>query len=371
MTSPPPFEIYLVAMPGLETALRDEALQLGFSGAAVVSGGVAFQGTWPDVWRANLLVRGASQVLARIGSFHVSHLAQLDKLARKFPWGEFLRAEIPLRVEASCKKSRIYHAGAAAQRIETALREEQGAVIDGKALVCVKARIEDNLCTISLETSGEALHKRSHKLGIGKAPMRETMAALFLRQCGYEGKEPVVDPMCGSGTFVIEAAEIAAGLAPGRDRNFAFEEFKSFDEVGWRKLKSSITSSKPAFQFYGSDRDQGAIAMATDNAARAGVSDYTQFQNISVSSLEPPQGPPGLVVVNPPYGTRIGDKKPLHALYGSFGQVMLKRFSGWRVGLVTSEAALAKSTGLPFLSPGRSVLHGGLRIQLYQTKALP
>ena len=111
--------------------------------------------------------------------------------------------------------------------------------------------------------------------------------------------------------------------------------------------------------------------MASENAARASVSAFTQFQNISVSSLERPEGPPGLVIVNPPYGTRIGDKKPLHALYGSFGQVMRTKISGWRVGLVTSEAGLAKSTGLPFLPSGRSVLHGGLRIQLYQTKALP
>ena len=230
MSLPETFEIYLIAMPGLEAALCDEARDLGFADAAVATGGVTFRGGWPEVWRANLEVRGASQVLARIGSFHVSHLAQLDKLSRKFPWGEFLRVDIPVRVEASCKKSKIYHAGAAAQRIETAIREEWGAMIEENAEVCVKARIEDNLCTLSLETSGEALHKRGHKLGIGKAPMRETMAALFLRQCGFEGGEPVLDPMCGSGTFVIEAAEIAAGLMPGRARSFAFEQLKGFDD---------------------------------------------------------------------------------------------------------------------------------------------
>jgi putative N6-adenine-specific DNA methylase len=365
------FEIYLVAMPGLEAALCDEARQLGFADAAIVSGGVTFQGGWTDVWRANLQIRGASQVLVRIGSFHVSHLAQLDKLARKFPWGKFLRADVSVRVEASCKKSRIYHAGAVVQRIETALREELGVTIDEKAMVCVKARIENNLCTISLETSGDALHKRGHKLGIGKAPMRETMAAMFLRQCGFEGKEPVVDPMCGSGTFVIEAAEIAAGLAPGRDRSFAFEQLPSFDLVAWSKMRKADGVVTPAYGFYGSDRDAGAVAMATDNAVRAGVAPFCTFQNRTISDLQRPEGSPGLVMVNPPYGTRIGDKKPLHDLYRAFGQVMLSRFSGWRVGLVTSDAALAKSTGLPFLPTGRSVLHGGLRIQLYQTKALP
>jgi putative N6-adenine-specific DNA methylase len=370
MSSLETFEIYLVALPGLEAVLCEEARELGFRDAAVVTGGVAFQGTWPDVWRANLLLRGASQVLARIGSFHVSHLAQLDKLSRKFPWGDYLRADVPVRVEASCKKSRIYHAGAAAQRIETAIREAFGAVVDDKAEICVKARIEDNLCTLSLETSGEALHKRGHKLGIGKAPMRETMAALFLRQCGYVGQEPVLDPMCGSGTFVIEAAEIAAGLAPGRDRSFAFEKFKSFDAAAWATLRNSVTPKQPSFKFYGSDRDAGAVTMATANAERAAVSAFTQFRNIAVGALERPSGPPGLVIVNPPYGTRIGDKKPLHDLHRAFGQVMLAKFSGWRVGLVTSEPALAESTGLPFTSPGRSVLHGGLRVQLFQTKAL-
>lgn len=371
MSSAETFEIYLVAIPGLETALCDEVLQLGFVGAAVVSGGVAFQGGWHDVWRANLQVRGASQVLARIGSFHVSHLAQLDKLARKFPWGKFLRKDVPVRIEASCKKSRIYHAGAAAQRIATALREEMGITIDNSAIVCVKARIEDNLCTISLETSGEALHKRGHRLGIGKAPMRETMASLFLRQCGYNGKESVIDSMCGSGTFVIEAAEIAAGLAPGRDRSFAFEYFQSFDAAAWAEMRKAKAPFSTDLRFYGSDRDAGAIAMATDNALRAGVSEMTKFQAMAVSNLQRPEGQPGLVIVNPPYGTRIGDKKPLHALYAAFGQVMLTRFSGWRVGLVTSDMALAKSTGLPFLPLGRSVLHGGLRIQLFQTKPLP
>jgi putative N6-adenine-specific DNA methylase len=371
MSSAETFEIYLVSIPGLEATLCDEARQLGFAGAVVVSGGVAFQGGWHDVWYANLRLRGASQVLARIGSFHVSHLAQLDKLARKFPWGKFLRVDVPVKVEASCKRSRIYHAGAAAQRIETALREEMGIVVDDNAIVCVKARIEDNLCTISLETSGEALHKRGHKLGIGKAPMRETMASLFLRQCGYDGKEPVIDPMCGSGTFVIEAAEIAAGLAPGRDRSFAFEYFQDFDAAAWAEMQKAKVDVSTELKFYGSDRDAGAIAMATDNASRAGVSEITQFQTVAVSNLQRPDGQPGLVIVNPPYGTRIGDKKPLHALYGAFGQVMLTRFSGWRVGVVTSELALAKSTGLPFLSTGRSVLHGGLRIQLFQTKPLP
>src|SRR6185436_2684609 len=214
------FEIFVVCPPGLEAVLCAEVQALSFIDPKEVVGGVTVQGGWPEVWRANLEIRGATRVLARIGAFHAGHLAQLDKLARKFPWGQFLRPDVPVQIEVTCKKSRIYHAGAAAQRIETAIREELGAPISSDAELCIKARFEDNLCTVSIDTSGESLHKRGHKEAIAKAPMRETMASMFLRQCGYDGRETVVDPMCGSGTFVIEAAEIAAGLNPGRSRSF-------------------------------------------------------------------------------------------------------------------------------------------------------
>ena len=362
------FEIYLVSPPGLEAVLFDEVKSKKFNNAKQVLGGVSIQGGWPDVWRANFEIRGTTRVLARIGSFHAGHLAQLDKLARKFPWGEFLRKDVPLNVEVTCKKSRIYHAGAAAQRIETALREEFGATISAEADVSIKARFEDNLCTISIDTSGESLHKRGHKEAIGKAPMRETMASLFLRQCGYDGHETVVDPMCGSGTFIIEAAEIAANLNPGRTRKFAFEQLKSFDAKAWKKMCETAQPKPTELKFFGSDRDAGAIKMCKANAERAGIADLTIFQNHAVSDLLPPPGAPGLVIVNPPYGTRIGDKKPLFALYAALGKTLSTRFKGWRVGVITADSSLAKATGLAFAKPTKPVSHGGLNITLFQAK---
>jgi putative N6-adenine-specific DNA methylase len=370
MTNGSKFEIFLMAPPGLETALCAEAREKGFSAPKAVAGGVLIKGGWRDVWRANLELRGAGHVLVRIGSFRALHLAQLDKRARKFPWGDFLRADVPVRVEASCKSSRIYHAGAAAQRIETAIREELGAPVDAESELCIKARIEDDLCTISIDTSGESLHKRGHKQAIGKAPMRETMASLFLRQCGFSGNEPVVDPMCGSGTLVIEAAEIAAGLNPGRSRNFAFERLAGFDAVAWARLRNARHGTRPVVRFFGSDRDEGAIRMCRANAARASVAEFTQFKKQAVSDLTPPDGPAGLVIVNPPYGGRIGEKKPLFGLYGALGKTLLARFSGWRVGLITTDVSLARSTGLPFEPPGRPVSHGGLKVLLFQTGRL-
>ncbi|MBS0232185.1 MAG: class I SAM-dependent RNA methyltransferase [Proteobacteria bacterium] len=365
------FELFLVVPPGLEAALSDEARANGFKMPSAVKGGVTVRGDWPEVWRANLELRGASRVIARMATFRVLHLAQLDKRSRRLPWGAILRPDRPFRVEASCKKSRIYHSGAAAQRIETAIHEELGADVSPEAEVCVKAHIENDVCTIGIDTSGDLLHKRGHKQAVNKAPMRETLAALFLRLCGYSGNEPVVDPMCGSGTFIIEAAEIAAGLKPGRSRHFAFEELATFDEAAWSRMRKAKASAEPKVGFYGSDRDAGAISMSRANAERAGVSDITEFRQHAISDLVAPDGPPGLVIVNPPYGDRIGDKKHLHPLYRSLGQTLLSQFSGWRVGVITNEASLASATGLPFAPAKGPVSHGGIRVSLFLTEPLP
>jgi putative N6-adenine-specific DNA methylase len=365
-----PFEIYLVASPGLENALAQEARLAGFAHAKAVAGGVTMQGTWVDVWRANLDLRLATRVLARIGSFRVMHLAQLDKRAHKFPWAEVLQRGVSVHVEATCKRSRIYHGNAAAQRIATAIRDTLGVEISNEADVRILARIEDDLCTLSLDTTGDSLHKRGHKEAIGKAPLRETLASFFLMQCGYTGAETVFDPMCGSGTFVIEAAEIASGLKPGRTRRFAFEQLNSFDAHRFEAMRKAASTAAPAFRLYGSDRDAGAIAMSKANAARAGVNAITTFTQAPVSAMTRPEGPPGLVIVNPPYGTRIGDKRPLHDLYASLGQNLKAKFKGWRVGLVTSDKSLAKSTGLPFRPDPTPVSHGGLKVFLFQTGVL-
>ncbi|MEO3472362.1 class I SAM-dependent RNA methyltransferase [Roseomonas sp. CAU 1739] len=370
MTNDAPFDIFLATAPGLEPMLCDEVRHKGFNSPKPVPGGVVIKGRWPEVWRANLWVRGAGRVLARIASFRVVHLAQLDTLAHRVPWAEVLRPDVPFRVEASCASSRIWHSGAAAERIATAIRDTLGAPEAPDAAITVMARIENDLCTISVDTSGEPLHKRGYKEAVNAAPLRETMAALFLRQCGFNGSEPVVDPMCGSGTFVIEAAEIAARLNPGRARHFAFEQLATFDKAAWQQMRAAKSRPAPMLRFHGSDRDAGAIAMSRANAERAGVTALTEFRQATISELVPPEGPPGLVIVNPPYGNRLGEGKALTPLYRALGQVLLTRFAGWRVGIVTAEPQLAHATGLPFLPPGAPVPHGGLRVTLYRTGML-
>ncbi|MEO0866568.1 MAG: class I SAM-dependent RNA methyltransferase, partial [Pseudomonadota bacterium] len=158
--------------------------------------------------------------------------------------------------------------------------------------------------------------------------------------------------------------------ATARTQSFAFEQLRGFDADAVAGLRCLDRRGAPQVRLTGQDRDQGVIAMAQDNADRAGVADITDFAVGRAEDCTPPDSPPGIVMINPPYGARIGNKKALYPVYGRLGQVLAERFAGWRVGIVTSEAALAKTTGLPFLPDGPSIAHGGLRVKLWRTGPL-
>lgn len=371
-----PFEIFLATQPGLERYLLAEVKEAGFDNPKATGGGVTISGTWDDVWRANLTLRGASKVLARIGEFRAFHLAQLDKRSRKFPWGDSLTPGLTVKVEVvTNRKSKIYHAGAAIERLERAISKEFGSKIAqsmDEADLIIKTRIDDNNVRLSVDTSGAGLHKRGHKQAMGKAPLRETMASLLLRACHYAPGETVLDPMCGSGTFLIEAAERARGIMPGHAREFAFEKLATYDAGAVARIKSQWDAKAQPVEahFYGSDRNINVIGFSKANAERAGVGEFCTFTPTQVSQVERPDGPPGLVMVNPPYGSRIGKKRDLFALYSAFGDVMRERFTGWRVGIVTADTQLAEATNLPWRNPGPPIAHGGLKVKLFQTEPL-
>ena len=361
-------ELFFVCPPGLETQLLAEAQRLGFKGLKTTAGGVSAKGDWSEVWRANLMLRGATRVLVRVASFYANHLSQLDKRASSIAWPAWLARGASVRVDAVCRKSKIYHSGAAAERVVKAISAVTGGRIDDKAEVKILVRLDHDQCTISIDTSGEPLFKRGHKPAVAKAPIRENLAALFLEACGYDGSEPVLDPMCGSGTFLIEAAEIASKLAPGRDRHFAFEHLPSFKDEDWSALKAEAAkSASPAPQrFYGFDRDAGAVRASVANIARAELSDAVAVSQRALSELTVPESPAGLVIVNPPYGGRISNQGALRSVYQTLGQRLKAEFQDWRVGIVTSAPPLAKATGLK-LDAGPPVDHGGLTVRLYQT----
>ena len=161
---------------------------------------------------------------------------------------------------------------------------------------------------------------------------------------------------------------MAAGLAPGRSRSFAFEQVAGFEAQAWAAMKSRAAPKAPQARFYGFDRDDGAIRGARGNAERAGLSDWVSFERQAISDLTPPEGPPGLVMVNPPYGARIGNRKLLFGLYGALGATLKAQFKGWKVGLVTSDGGLAKATGLDWDPATPSVAFGGLNVTLWQSR---
>ena len=368
------FEIFITTQLGLEHLLHDEIKKFEFTNPVLLVGGVSITGDWVDVWKANMYLRGATKVLARIGEFRAFHLAQLDKRARKFPWHITISKGMSIKAEVvTNRKNKIYHAGAAVERIERAISEEIGSKIAGSvssADIVFKIRIIDNNVIISIDTSGDGLYKRGYKLATGKAPIRENIASLALYYCGYTGNEPVLDPMCGSGTFIIEAAEISRNLMPGRNRKFSFQNLNSYDEklVDYfiKKWENKISE----FTFFGMDRNHNVVDHSIQNSKRAGIDDISNFKAQSIERLSRPKGPEGLVIVNPPYGSRIGKKKDLFSLYRTFGEKMKNEFSGWRVGMVTSDNALAQSTKLPLISSELAISNGGLKIHLYRTETL-
>jgi putative N6-adenine-specific DNA methylase len=222
-----------------------------------------------------------------------------------------------------------------------------------------------DVCTVSADSSGALLHFRGYRQELAKAPLRETLAAAVLLGAGWSGDTPLADPMCGSGTIPIEAAMIARRMAPGRARSFAFLRWPHTDKKMWNRLLDSARAGelpKSPVQIVGADRDAGAIAAARANAERAGVANDVIFVKQSISALAPADGP-GLVVVNPPYGVRVGDAGPLKDLYAQLGNVMRKQRSGWTLGLLSADRALERQTRLALEERFRT-RNGGIPVRL-------
>lgn len=380
--------LFAVCAPGLERFTAQELEQLGLipshsssrsedspfgSGSKSEPGGIEFQGSLQDVYRANLHLRTASRVLVRLGEFFASAFPELRRKASRLAWEDYLPAERSIALRVTCHKSRLYHAGAVAERLAGAIADRlgkppsvrkynEGPRTDVPQLILV--RIVDNLCTISIDSSGALLHKRGYRLATAKAPLRETVASAMVIASGWDGVSPFLDPFCGSGTILIEAALLAKRILPGYSRRFAFMDWPNFDSKFWDKLVTgaakAIVSARP--KIIASDRDAGAIQAARDNAQRAGVGDCIEFSCKSISAIDPPPIP-GWMVTNPPYGVRLNKTKDLRNLYAQLGNVLRTRCPGWHVTLVCDSIQLIGSTGLKF-GKGISMTTGGLRVKL-------
>jgi putative N6-adenine-specific DNA methylase len=366
-------DLFAVVTPGLETIAAKEMHDMGMETFTVEKGGIALKGNIKDIYKMNLYLRTASRILIRLGHFHSSAFSELEKKSRKLPWEVYLKANQPISIRATCHKSRLYHSDAVIERVVEAIGNHLGSVPnhqktknieDANLHQLITVRLLNDECTISIDTSGELLHRRGYRLANAKAPLRETLAAGIIIATGWEKDKPLLDPFCGSGTIPIEAALMALGIPPGIKRQFSFMSWPNFEEKTWTHLLKSVNPRPPKdlTLIQASDRDAGAITMARANAARAGVSDYIQFECQSISAISPPSVP-GWLITNPPYGLRIHSNKDIRNLYAQFGKVLRTNCTNWRTAVLCSDPALLSQTGLKFTSKIH-FSNGGINVSL-------
>jgi putative N6-adenine-specific DNA methylase len=394
----PRFQIFATTAPGLESIAAGELKSLGVRGRQEV-GGVAIGGDLDRIYQANLWLRTASRVLVRLGEFHASTFYELVRRSKKLPWADFLPETGTVEVRVTCRKSKLYHSDAVAERVLSAIANTASAKLELRAgsfesddgesgeLEETRAtaqhstqlfivRIVNDQCEISADSSGELMHRRGYRKEIAKAPLRETLAAAMVLASGWDGKrgEPLLDPMCGSGTIPIEAALIARGIAPGLERQFQFMRWPTFDRDVWNELvdKARNSVTNPGSNIVGADRDAGAISAATHNAERARMAGNIRLSveslSASIAKLEDVGAGEGWILTNPPYGVRVGEGTDLRDLYATLGK-SLKAKHGWRLGLLTSDVALAGQMRLP-LRPRFSTSNGGIPVSFLASEKL-
>jgi len=308
--------------------------------------------------RANLWLRTASRVLVRVARFCATEFYELEKRAKRIHWDEFLAPGKAVDFRVTARKSKLYHSDAIAERLIKATGRPSAD--DGQLFI---VRVFRDEFTISVDTSGELLHMRGYRQAVGKAPLRETLAAALLLSADWAGAGPLVDPLCGSGTIPIEGALLARRIAPGIRRSFAFMDWRSYYEPAWLTLKAQAKAGALAsspVMVVASDRDVGAVDAARANAERAGVGSDLELSVRAVSAVKPPEMK-GLIATNPPYGKRVGEETDVRNLYAQLGHVLRDRFGGWRVGLYSPDPKLTKQIGLPLTEALRTT-NGGIRV---------
>jgi putative N6-adenine-specific DNA methylase len=361
---------------GLEPLLAGELSALGAQRIAQVPGGVAFEGDWKVCYAANLWSRIASRILWRVGEFDYANEGDIYEAARKVDWMRLFTVERSLRVNVSAQKSPLKSLDFATLRIKDAVcdrfRETQGSrpnVDRADPDVRVHAFLESARGAFYLDTSGEPLFKRGWRAGAGEAPLRENLAAGIILLSGWQAEEPLLDPMCGGGTLLIEAAAMARGRAPGANRRFGFEKLRIFNPSVWEnEKKASLKPGNPprTLQIFGSDNDPRVLGDARRNIAAAGVDRWIKLEQVDILE-RPAPAPAGVMVANPPYGERIGSKEQLAEFYPKLGSALKKNYPGWRCHFFTADLRMPK---LMRLQPSRRVplYNGALECRLFEIR---
>lgn len=341
---------------GLEPALTAELEKLGMEILHTPAGGVGFSGSRTDGYRACLWLRTANRVLQPIASFPCHSAESLYETIYGLPWTDFLTPKMTLAVDCRLRNSQLTHSRYVALKTKDAvvdkLRDRVGHRPDinpGSPDLRLNVHLADDQCTVSLDLSGDGLHRRGYRQERVEAPLRETLAAGLIGLSGWDGTSSFSDPMCGSGTLPLEAALQAAEVAPGLlGRSFGFERWLDFDRQAWRDIRENAREMRRqnlACTILGADRDQNAINRARKNTVRAGIGSFVTWRHTAFADLSPPEQP-GTLLVNPPYGERLGETELLENLYRSIGDTLKQRWTGWTAWVFTGNLDLAKRIGL-------------------------
>ncbi|MGB5995621.1 MAG: THUMP domain-containing protein [Candidatus Deferrimicrobiaceae bacterium] len=341
---------------GLEDVLAEEIRALGGREARTAAGGVSFTGEPALGYRANLWLRTANRVLLHLSDFHAPTPAALYEGVAAIPWPEIFPVRKTFVVDATVRDGGVTHSHFAAQKTKDAVvdrfRDSQGVRPDVNLLspdIRINIRIVRDACTLSLDLSGESLNRRGYRADPEEASLRETLAAGMVLLTGWEGRTPLVDPVCGAGTIPIEAALFATNTAPGLRRSgFAFQHLSDYDRNLWDSLVTEAKekrSPSAAARIEGSDLSPEAIRSAQRNAGRAGVSAVAALHTRDIKEFSP-SGPPGIILCNPPYGVRMRPGPGEEIFYRALGHVFKKRCAGWTAYILSGDPDATRHIGL-------------------------
>ena len=341
---------------GLEEVAAKELQHLGAEAIAPEFTGVAFTGDRELLYRVNLWARIPFRILVSIHECRCRDAKDLYRGIQAIDWADYLQPEQTLAVRATGKNAQLNHTHYTALQVKNAIVDQQREAFGRRSSVdthepdvSINVHVRDDRAVISLNSSGDSLHRRGYRPAVGSAPLKETFAAALLDLAEWTPDIPLFDPMCGSGTFLLEAALRSLNIAPGlfRDR-FAFESWSDFDAELWNRLRNQAIDeqhTRLSHPIVGSDRDFDVLDEASTNLIEGGLAQHIQLSQREFAEIEPPADH-GILVCNPPYGERLGDAQQLGAFYKQMGDIFKQRFKGWTAFILSGNPALTKHIGL-------------------------
>lgn len=359
---------------GLEPVLAAELSALGAHETGPVDGGASFAGDLAICYRVNLESRVASRVLWQVGHARYQTDHDIHEAARALAWPRLFDVRRSIRVNVSAIRSPVKSLDFVTLSVKDAVcdvfraaRGQRPDVNTARPDVRIHVFLTRDAATFYLDTSGEALFKRGWRAHGGDAPLRENLAAGIIRLTGWAPPVPFFDPMCGSGTFLMEAAMMALDAAPGANRAFGFEQLENFESRQWRAIREkALAQRKPArsLPIYGSDKSGNTLELARTNITAAGLADAVELKQMDVLDGGPPAAS-GILVTNPPYGERLANPDEVAALYPKLGDALKQRFSGWTAYLLSADPRLPKLIRLQ-ASKRTPLYNGALECRLYE-----